>query len=196
MRAISPPPRARATYLAGVVRHTSTSSVGWMTAHVVHVAAAERGACRGLCARLSALGVGCGLEVGVCSDTSFTESSRVHHTGAAPPSGVGGRTPVVEGLAERGCHAQSPHNSCLKRIADRLSTASALPATYNAHSRRALDGHDCGLCGVCTSGQPLDTRLAHVHARRRHMLLARVCMDATHSEGSSLKVGCRRRHDV
>jgi len=99
---------------------------------------------------------------------------------------------VVEGLAERGCHAHSSHNCCLKRIAVRLSTASALTAIYNAHSRRALDGHACRQCGVCTSGQPLDTRLAHVHAQRRHMLLARVCMDATHSEGSSLKVG----HDV
>jgi len=37
-----PPTRARATYLAGVVRHTSTSSVGWIAANVVHVAAAER----------------------------------------------------------------------------------------------------------------------------------------------------------
>ena len=54
-----PPTRGRATYLACVVRHASTSSVGWIAAHVVHVAAAE-GACRGCVrrARLSALAVG------------------------------------------------------------------------------------------------------------------------------------------
>jgi hypothetical protein len=74
----------------------------------------------------------------------------------------------------------------------RMSALASPPSSviYNVHSRRALDGHACGQCGVCTSGQPLGTRLAHAHAHAWHhnMLLARVCTDATHSEGSSLKV--------
>ena len=50
-------------------------------------------------------------------------------------------------------------------VADRLSTVSALTAAYNAPSRRALDGHTCGQCDGCTSGQLLRTRLAHVRVR-------------------------------
>jgi len=57
------------------------------------------------------------------------------------------------------------------------------------------DGRVCGQCGFCTSGQLLGTRLTPVHVRHPPMLLACMCMDATHSsEGSSLKVGCRRCH--
>ena len=74
-----PPPRAHATYLACVVRHTSTSSVGWIAAHVVHVAAAEIGRAEvnirlcPVCVVCAA--VGCGLEVGVCSGTSFLRAA-------------------------------------------------------------------------------------------------------------------------
>ena len=50
-------------------------------------------------------------------------------------------------------------------VADGLSTVSALTATYHAPSRRALDGHTCGQCDGCTSGQLLCTRLAHVRVR-------------------------------
>ena len=70
-----PPPRARATYLTCVVRHTSSSSVGWIAAHVVHVAAADRewGVQR-VCARLSALAVGL-AEVNACSGTAFLRAA-------------------------------------------------------------------------------------------------------------------------
>ena len=56
-----------------------------------------------------------------------------------------------------------------------------------------------GCCYCCVAGlvrvsRP-DNGLAHVHVRHLPMLLAWVCMDATHSsEGCSLKVGCRRSH--
>ena len=100
--------------------------------------------------------------------------------------------------AVRGGHAHSSHYHCLKRKADRLSTVPAPTATYNVHSRRALEGHACGQCGVCASGQLLGTRLAQVHARRRHVLLVRVCMDATHSCAwrPPSTLGCRRWHDA
>ncbi len=78
-------------------------------------------------------------------------------------------------------------------VVDRLSTNTSLTAIYNAHSRRALDGHACGQCGVCTSGQLLGTRLAHVHVHARHKTLI-ACVYGRHAQRGVLKLRCRRWH--
>ena len=75
-----PPPRARATYLACVVRHTSTSSVGWIEAPVVPVAAGERGVQSELRSARVADSCGGWLEMGCVQWHSVSESGRVQNT--------------------------------------------------------------------------------------------------------------------
>ena len=96
--------RGRATYLACVVRHTSTSSVGWIAAPVVPVAAAERGGVQKVVCKVSALAPG-SRGVGwrwVCA-TSFTESGRVQYTATVLTPALlhcrGGRTDAGGGRA-------------------------------------------------------------------------------------------------
>ena len=139
-----PPTRGRATYLACVVRHTSTCSVGWIAAHVVHVAAAERAGRAEGCVRgqREAALVGwrwvCVVPHRLLRATGCSIRRQCSHRRCSTVRG--GRTDAGggKGLAERGSHAHSSHHCCLTNVADRLSTVSALTAIYNALAPCAL----------------------------------------------------------
>jgi len=120
-----PPTRARATYLACAVRHTSTSSVVWIAANVVHVAAGERGRARGLCARLCARMRlrWAGSEWVQCH--SVPESDRVQHTATVSTPALLHCQGWENGrrwwkAAVRGSHAQSSHIRCWLHVDDTL----------------------------------------------------------------------------